>query len=95
MSNDDVTIFSNIFLFINTLDGIFFPLSFSLSNGVYYNLFCNNKNNDNSNSLTDDQDTSKNKDNNTSTSFPQSSENEKTFAMVNLKDVNNFDLSFT
>ena len=34
------TFFATPFLFINTLDAIFFPLYFSLTNGVYKILFC-------------------------------------------------------
>ena len=37
------TAFATTFLFINTLDAIFFPLYFSLINGIYEILFCKSK----------------------------------------------------
>ena len=40
------TYFATPFLFINTLDAIFFPLYFSLTNGVYKILFCSRKKDD-------------------------------------------------
>lgn len=40
------TYFATPFLFINTLDAIFFPLYFSLTNGVYKILFCSSSSNE-------------------------------------------------
>ena len=85
--------FARIFLCINTLDAILFPLSYSLSNGIYNHLFCGISTTDNM-YLSDDQaDVLSNK----STNSSQSAGNheEKTFAMVDVKDDNNFDLSYT
>ena len=84
--------FTNIFLCINTLDGIFFPLSYSLSNGVYKNLCCGISSKDSLVSLTDDQDVTKSTSINSI--FHPSPAIEKTFAMVDVKDVNNFSLSY-
>lgn len=85
---DNNRIFSTIFLIINTLDGIFFPLSYSLSNGIYTDLFCHNFNNDSSLSIYDDTDEINNR-----SIF--NSKDEKSFAMVDLKeDNNNFDISY-
>ena len=85
--------FARIFLCINTLDAILFPLSYSLSNGIYNHLFCGISTTDNM-YLSDDQaDVLSNK----STNSSQSAGNpeEKTFAMVDVKDDNNFDLSYS
>ena len=87
----DNTTFSNLFLCINTIDGILFPLSFCLSNRIFCNL-CNPKYLESSlNSLTDEKD-----DLNKSTiSGPiNSNDIEATLPMVDLNDENNFDLSF-
>lgn len=84
----DNTFFSNIFLNINTLDGIFFPLSYSLSNGIYTDLFCHNFNNDSIMSIYDDSDEISN-------NSILDTKNEKSFAMVDVKeDNNNFDISY-
>jgi hypothetical protein len=85
--------FAQIFLCINTLDAILFPLSYSLSNGIYNYLFCGISTTDGM-YLSDDQaDVLSNKSTNSSQS-PGNPE-EKTFAMVDVKDDNNFDLSYT
>ena len=88
IADNNNIIFSTIFLIINTLDGIFFPLSYSLSNGIYTDLFCHNFNNDSSLSIYDDTDEINNR-----SIF--NSKDEKSFAMVDLKeDNNNFDISY-
>lgn len=86
---NNITI-TNIYLCINTLDGILFPLSFSLSNGIY-TFLCNKDFNESLNSLTDGQGDLL--DNSQSTSSKSS--NEKTLALVDLKNENNFELSYT
>lgn len=85
--------FAPIFLCINTLDGILFPLSYSLSNGVYKNLFCGISTIDSMVSLSDEE----NIENSCSTNSLNSPtlSDEKTFAMVDVKTDNNFDLSYT
>ena len=87
----DNTTFSNLFLIINTIDGILFPLSFCLSNRVFCNL-CNPKYLESSlNSLTDDQDDL----NKSYVSGPiNSNDNETILPMTDLNSDNNFDLSF-
>ena len=85
--------FTNIFLCVNTLDGIFFPLSYSLSNGIYSNFFNSNRysTKDSLESLSDEQDDEYNNDNNLNDSVSTS---EKNFAMVDINDNNNFDISY-
>ena len=98
IANDNNKAFSNAFLCVNTIDGILFPLYYSISNGIYTNLFCKNINNESVNSLL-----SEDKGNNpllnitgSSSSISVHSNNEdKTFAMVDVKDDNNFDLSYS
>ena len=97
IANDNNKGFSNAFLCINTIDGILFPLSYSLSNGIYTNLFCkNNINNESLNSLFSDDNENKNCiiDDTYSTSSHRSSD-DKTFALIDVKDDNNFDLSYS
>ena len=92
-SNDDLTI-SDIFLCINTLDGIFFPLIFSLSNSTYSNLFFSKTRNETMTTVTE-------YDNNRFESLdsPQGKveidDDEKIrFTLVQFIDTNNFDISF-
>ena len=92
ISNDINKIISDIFLCINTLDGILFPLSFSLSNDIYHYLFSDQKYNDSLDSLMIADEL---KDNNIISSSDSSSpKNNNTFAMIDIKDENNFDLSY-
>ena len=84
--------FSSIFLCINTLDGILFPLSYSLSNGIYQNLFCGPTYKDNQEN--NDEMPMNTKMDNSSFNIMKVPTNEKTFAMVDLKNDNNFDLSY-
>ena len=83
--------FTNIFLCVNTVDGILFPLSYSLSNSIYSNLFNRNSSKDSIESLSDEQDDECNNDNAFNISRSNS---EKNFAMVDINDNNNFDLSY-
>ena len=84
--------FSRIFLCINTIDGILFPLSYSLSNGIYQNLFCISTSKD---SLENNDEMLMNsKMDNSSFNIKKVPTNEKTLAMVDLKNDNNFDLSY-
>ena len=92
-SNDDL-ITSDIFLCVNTLDGIFFPLIFSLSNSTYSNLFFSKTRNETMTSVTE-------YDNNRFESLdsPQGKveidDDEKIrFTLVQFIDTNNFDISF-
>lgn len=82
-------VISDIHLCINTIDGILFPLSFSLSNGIYTNL-CNKDFNDSSNTLSDSP-YQINDDNSGSSSKISS---DKTLALVDLKNANNFEWSY-
>ena len=86
-------IFTNVYLCLNTLDSILFPLSYSLSNGVYKTLFCGNRK-DSKESLADDQDELLSFGSGSSFLILPSPTVEKTFAMVDVKDDNNFDLSY-
>ena len=87
----DNTNFSNLFICINTIDGILFPLSFCLSNRIFCNL-CNPKYLESSlNSLTDEQDDLKKS---SISGSINSNETEPTLPMVELNNENNFDLSF-
>lgn len=88
----DNTAFSNLFLCINTIDGILFPLSFCLSNRIFCNLCNPNYLESSLNSLSDDTD-----DLNLNKSYASmpinSNDNETNLAMVDLNNENNFDLS--
>ena len=84
---------SDIHLCINTLDSILFPLSFSLSNGIYTNL-CYNNLNDSSNSLSDGPGEIISSSAISSSIYSSSNKNEKSLPMVDLKNNNNFDLSY-
>ena len=88
--------FTNIFLCVNTLDGIFFPLSYSLSNGIYSNFFNSNRysTKDSLESLSDEQDDECNECNNDNNLNASVSTSEKNFAMVDINDNNNFDISY-
>lgn len=85
--------FSTIFLCINTIDGILFPLSYSLSNGVYKNLFCGISSKDSLEYISGDEDEMLSC-GSTNSLIGHSPTVEKTFAMVDVKDDNNFDLSY-
>ena len=85
--------FCTIFLCINTLDGILFPLSYSLSNGVYKNLFCGISSKDSLDYISGDEEEMLSC-GSTKSLIGHSPTVEKTFAMVDVKDDNNFDLSY-
>ncbi len=86
---------TNTFLYINTLDGILFPLAYSLSNGIFQNLFCEGKRNSAETITTDeDEETIRNNETNQIQNTVSRVTTEKTFAMVDIKDDNNFDLSY-
>ena len=83
------------FLYINTLDGILFPLAYSLSNAIFQDLFCDSKRNSVETITTDDEEeTIRNNETNQTQNTVSRATTEKTFAMVDLKDDNNFDLSY-
>lgn len=84
--------FANIFLCLNSLDGILLPLSYILSNRKA--LFCS-KAKDSKDSLSDDQDEFMSLGSASSFLILPSPTVDKTFAMVDVKDDNNFDLSYS
>lgn len=86
---------TNTFLYINTLDGILFPLAYSLSYGIFQNLFCEEKRNTTETITTDeDEETIRNNETNQIQNTISRVTTGKTFAMVDIKDDNNFDLSY-
>lgn len=90
---DNIT-FSNLFLCLNTIDGILFPLSFCLSNRIFCNL-CNPKYLESSlNSLSDEPDDFMNINKSTISGPINSNDNDTSYAMIDLNNDNNFDLSF-
>lgn len=77
------------------MDGILFPLAYSLSNGIFQNLFCEGKRNSAETITTDeDEETIRNNETNQIQNTVSRVTTEKTFAMVDIKDDNNFDLSY-
>ena len=94
ISNNSTKNFSNVFLCINTIDGILFPLLYSLSNGIYQNLCYNHYFSDSLDSLMIDNDDEKDDLKSNSSSHTYSQKN-NTFAMIDIRDEdNNFDLSY-
>ena len=97
IDDSDLLIISDILISINTLDGIIFPLIFSLSNSTFKNLFCKLERYE-SIVVTEEEFT------NTGESFEisvdKSDKNEKSekeknqFSLVRFIDTNNFDISF-
>ena len=86
---------TNTFLYINTLDGILFPLVYSLSNGIFQDLFCDSKRNITEIITTEeDEETIRNNETNQIQNTVSRATTGKTFAMVDIKDDNNFDLSY-
>jgi hypothetical protein len=92
--NVDNLTFSNLFLLINTIDGILFPLSFCLSNRIFCNLFNPKYLESSLNSLSDETDDFMNLNKSTLSGPINSNDNENTLAMIDLTNENNFDLSF-
>jgi hypothetical protein len=81
-----------VFLYLNTLDGILFPLTYSLNNGIYRDLFGDSSKIE---SLMDDEEeTNCIETTNNDSSINHTGANDKTFAMVDVKGNNNFDLSY-
>jgi hypothetical protein len=81
-----------VFLYLNTLDGILFPLTYSLNNGIYRDLFGDSSKIE---SLMDDEEeTNCIETTNNDSSINHTGANDKTFAMVDVKGYNNFDLSY-
>ena len=94
-SNHNKKALSNVFLCINTLDGILFPLSYCLSNGIFTHLFCNKNFNVSTNSMLSEGGGNNNAIlDESSSSSHRTNEEDKTFAMVDVKYDNNFDLSY-
>lgn len=83
--------FANVYLCFNTLDGILFPLCYSISNGVYKNLFGKPSNKEILESSNEQDFTTFNK---TTSKFRPSPTVEKTFPLVDIRDDNNFSLSY-
>ena len=81
-----------VFLYLNTLDGILFPLIYSLNNGIYRDLFGDSSKTQSI--LDDDEEVNATETTNNETSVNATGANEKTFAMVDVKGNNNFDLSY-
>ena len=94
ISNKNNKNFSDVFLCINTIDGILFPLSYSLSNGIYQNLCYSHNFNNSVDSLIIDNDEVKD-DLKSSSSSHSTRQKDNTFAMIDIRDEdNNFDLSY-
>ena len=87
--------FSDAFICINNIDGIIFPLSYSISNGIYKFLFSKNNYNISTNSLITEDSEKIISDNSFSSSSHHSNDDSNTFPMIDLKEDNNFDLSIT
>ena len=83
---------TTVFLYINTLDGILFPLTYSLNNGIYRDLFGDSSKMESI--LDDDDDANGTETTNNDSSVNRTGTNTKTFAMVDVKGNNNFDLSY-
>ncbi len=92
LAKDNNIFFSNLFLFINTMDGILYPLYFCLSNGIFGYFFCNKLlKHDNLISVGDDDDLINH---NNNSDLNLSSKSDKNFVMFDVKDDNNFDISY-
>ena len=96
IDDSDLLIISDILISINTLDGIIFPLIFSLSNSKFKNLFCKSERYESI--VTEEEFT--NTGESFETSVEKSERNEKNekeknqFSLVKFIDTNNFDISF-
>ena len=85
-------IISDIFLYINTLDGIIFPLIFSLSNSTYTNLFCMKERTE---TMMTEEDFNNYETPDSSAKIDEKVTNEKKrFSLTQCIDSNNFDISF-
>ena len=85
-------IISDIFLYINTLDGIIFPLIFSLSNSTYTNLFCMKERTE---TMMTEEDFNNYESCDSSAKIDEKDPNEKKrFTLAQCIDSTNFDISF-
>jgi hypothetical protein len=93
IANDErLIVISDIFLCINSLDGIILPLIFSLSNSTYSNLFCRQNRTE---SLATETDFTFNDSHENSLEFLEKGAiGKKRFTLVKFMDTNNFDMSF-
>ena len=82
---------TTVFLYLNTLDGILFPLTYSLNNGIYRDLFGDSSKIE---SIVDDDEEVNGTEYTNIDSNVNHTDNEKTFAMVDVKGNTNFDLSY-
>ena len=82
---------TTVFLYLNTLDGILFPLTYSLNNGIYRDLFGDSSKIE---SIVDDDEEVNGTEYTNNYSNVNHTDNDKTFAMVDVKGNNNFDLSY-
>ena len=91
-SNSFSESFSGVFLLVNTIDGILIPLSYSLSNGIYsilyYRIIKRGSVSDNSDDTEEGIDQKGMEE-----SMTSKNDKDKTFAMLEIKNNNNFDLS--
>jgi len=97
-SHSALVIISEIYLYINTLGGIIYPLIFSLSNSTYESLFCD-KRERYMTMVTEDDDLSNNNipENYYSKDIEENIEKEKKnkrFSLVRFSETNNFDTSY-
>ena len=82
---------TTVFLYLNTLDVILFPLTYSLNNGIYRDLFGDSSKIE---SIVDDDEEVNGTEYTNIDSNVNHTDNEKTFAMVDVKGNTNFDLSY-
>lgn len=95
IANDNNKSYSSVFLCINTIDGILFPIYYCLSNDIFTNLFCKNNFSESLYSMRS-EDNSNNRlfDDCSSNSSHPSNKDDITFSMVDVKDENNFEISY-
>ena len=84
-------IITDIYLSINTLDGILFPLSFSIFNGIYTDLFNFNIKTDSATTLYEDNEEVNDKTNNSN--MDTSKRDNKSIPLCEFKGDNNFEIS--
>ncbi len=85
-------ILTDIYLSINTLDGILFPLSFSIFNGIYTDLFNFNIKTESATTLCEDIEEAIDKTNNSNQDI--SKRDNKSIPLCEFKDDNNFEISY-
>ena len=94
IDDSDLLIISDILISINSLDGIIFPLIFSISSSTFKNLFCKS---DRYGSIIVTEEEFTNTGESFETSFEKIEKNDKEknqFSLVRFTDTNNFDISF-